>query len=220
MITKIKPQANGDTRRRLLDEGLKLFARNGYAATTVGEIERAAGLAPRRGGLYRHFASKAALLDAAVAQHAADIERAREDLTAAPDETPEQTAFKFSKWMLADMDRQRTMTQILERSGPRVSKARSKFRANSQAGFLAVSEMIGFWAKARNVALDPRAMAVILMGAIVNFRRSEWTLGKPPLDMSDEDLARGVAGIVASILTDPAPSAGTLERLDQRSGKG
>jgi len=46
------------TRERLREEALRLFVEKGYAATTIADIERAAGLAPRTGGFYRHFASK------------------------------------------------------------------------------------------------------------------------------------------------------------------
>ena len=37
---------------------LPLFARQGFRGTSVGEIEAAAGLSPRSGALYKHFASK------------------------------------------------------------------------------------------------------------------------------------------------------------------
>jgi len=34
---------------------IELFAERGFDGTSVGEIERAAGLAPRSGALYQHF---------------------------------------------------------------------------------------------------------------------------------------------------------------------
>lgn len=54
------------TRDRLLDAALELFAERGYTETTVGDIEAAAGLVPRSGALYKHFASKDALLHEAL----------------------------------------------------------------------------------------------------------------------------------------------------------
>lgn len=47
-----------DTRKRIIEAALTLFADRGYAKTSIADIERAAGLAPRTGGFYRHFASK------------------------------------------------------------------------------------------------------------------------------------------------------------------
>ncbi len=51
-----------DTRTRLKEAALSLFLARGYGKTTIGAIEKAAGLAPRAGGFYRHFESKEALL--------------------------------------------------------------------------------------------------------------------------------------------------------------
>jgi AcrR family transcriptional regulator len=48
----------GDTRERILQAGLRLCVEKGYAKTSIADIERAAGLAPRTGGFYRHFRSK------------------------------------------------------------------------------------------------------------------------------------------------------------------
>ena len=69
-------------RDRLLGEALKLFASRGYAATSVADIQKAAGLAPGSGALYKHFASKRALLEAAVAHRIESIVAAREEYDA------------------------------------------------------------------------------------------------------------------------------------------
>lgn len=42
---------------------MDLFGRQGYHATTVAQIEAAAGLSAGAGGLYRHFRTKRALLE-------------------------------------------------------------------------------------------------------------------------------------------------------------
>jgi AcrR family transcriptional regulator len=42
---------------------MDLFGRQGYHATTIAQIEAAAGLSAGAGGLYRHFPSKRALLE-------------------------------------------------------------------------------------------------------------------------------------------------------------
>jgi AcrR family transcriptional regulator len=46
-------------RQRIIDEAMRLFGEQGYAATT---IEAAAGLFPGSGSLYRHYPTKHALL--------------------------------------------------------------------------------------------------------------------------------------------------------------
>lgn len=61
-------------RRELEDAAADLFARNGYAGTTVDDIVGAAGVS--KPALYRHFASKKDL-------HLALLERHRDELAAA-----------------------------------------------------------------------------------------------------------------------------------------
>ncbi len=51
-------QAEGSSRDRLLDVALALFASRGYAATSTAEIQKASGMSPGSGALYRHFRTK------------------------------------------------------------------------------------------------------------------------------------------------------------------
>ena len=61
-----------DTRRRILDQALELFAARGYDAVSVGEIAKAVGI--KAPSLYNHFPSKQAIFDALVASTAARYE--------------------------------------------------------------------------------------------------------------------------------------------------
>ncbi len=50
------------TKDAIVVAAMELFGRQGYHATTIAQIEAAAGLSAGAGGLYRHFRSKQALL--------------------------------------------------------------------------------------------------------------------------------------------------------------
>lgn len=63
--------AGAATRDLVLREARRLFAEQGYEATSVADIQAAAGLAPGSGALYKHFRSKRALRDAVLADQAA-----------------------------------------------------------------------------------------------------------------------------------------------------
>lgn len=65
-----------DARERIRRVALKLFAAKGFARTSIGAIEEAAGFAPRAGAFYRYFTSKEALLE----------ELARSRISETPDE--------------------------------------------------------------------------------------------------------------------------------------
>jgi AcrR family transcriptional regulator len=60
---------------------MRLFSVKGYEATSVSQIEAAAGLAAGSGALYHHFKSKEALLDAGIDRQL-DRRRAMHDIRA------------------------------------------------------------------------------------------------------------------------------------------
>jgi AcrR family transcriptional regulator len=68
---------DGTTRERILEAALDLFARQGFAGTSVRQLARAVGL--RESSLYNHFASKEAIYHALVDAHgpASSAERLR-----------------------------------------------------------------------------------------------------------------------------------------------
>src|SRR6516165_3304255 len=63
---KADSRARTDTRDRILEAAIDLFAEQGFSGATISEVERRVGLAAGTGSLYRHFPSKEALLQAAV----------------------------------------------------------------------------------------------------------------------------------------------------------
>ena len=52
-----------NTKDRILQAALELFVTHGYQKTSIARIETEAGLSPRAGAFYRHFASKQVLLE-------------------------------------------------------------------------------------------------------------------------------------------------------------
>lgn len=54
-----------DTKKRIIEAALQLFARNGYEATSMADIAAAVGI--KAPSLYAHFKSKQALFDGMVA---------------------------------------------------------------------------------------------------------------------------------------------------------
>ena len=54
------PQTEEDTRTKILQAALQLFARQGYDGTTTKDLAKSAGVA--EGTLFRHFANKKAIL--------------------------------------------------------------------------------------------------------------------------------------------------------------
>lgn len=196
------------TRQRLLDEGMRLFAERGFTATTVGDIETAAGLQPRRGGLYRHFASKEVLLDVALRGHldsvASGADRISElDLTAAVTTDPallRPIAIGLGRWFLDELDRQRDLTRVIEHEGQRFANLAAEVRTNIiDAGHRAAANLLASVAPA---ARDPEATAVILLGALVALRRTSWTFGAAALAVDDERALAAWADLTLAVLAE------------------
>ena len=76
------------TRRKILVEATRLFARQGYHKTTVTDIANAIGMT--QGALFHHFANKEALLEAVVRR----LARGFADYRAAMDPNSVQASFE------------------------------------------------------------------------------------------------------------------------------
>jgi AcrR family transcriptional regulator len=201
MITQPPQPVRVPTRQRLLREGLRLFARQGFAGTSVGDIEVAAGLKPRRGALYRHFQSKEALLEEAVTQLSPMVQQGEMAFTdIPPGVAPGDFGLLVGRWILTNLDTSRDMTHIIERDGDMLPAARAELLAGSNAGFHTASNALRVWADAAGLEIDTDAFAVVLVGALVNFRRSTWTLGSTPIGLDDERIIQSFATLFAMLV--------------------
>lgn len=115
------------TRARLIECAIELFAENGYEGTSVGEIEAAAGLAPRSGALYKHFPSKRALLGAALAERMDAIDRIDErmDLLPLGDVGAELTM--IGRLALRELESERQLARIVMKEGDRFPEIAADF---------------------------------------------------------------------------------------------
>lgn len=67
----------GDTKERILETALELFAQSGYLGTSMSDIAGALGIT--KGALYKHYASKQEILESIVERmNKTDYERAEE----------------------------------------------------------------------------------------------------------------------------------------------
>ena len=181
----------GHSATRLVDAAFRLFAHGGFAATTVGDIEREAGFAPRSGALYKYFASKRALLDAGIERHLAAVSDVGADVLLRPLGDIRSEITLLARWLLVELDREREITHLLEREGDQLADLRDRTREGiSERGYRIGSDLAGRWMPDMGQA-DRDAFAVIAIGALINFRRSTWTFGAPPRNLSDDDFIDG-----------------------------
>jgi AcrR family transcriptional regulator len=177
---------------------VRLFAEKGFRETTVGEIEAAAGLEPRRGAMYRHFPSKEALLAAALEQHLQTVAEAATALDELPNGDVRAEALAFGRWLLDELDREHAIVRILEQDGDRLPDLRDAFRRSLvDGGYVAAAALARGWLGRSADTADVETATVVLMGALVNYRRSTWTFGAAPLGIDEDRLLSAWANLCA-----------------------
>ena len=153
----------------------------------MGEVEAAAGLEPRRGALYRHFPSKEALLEAALEQHLEALPEAGSGADELPADTTRDEELAIGRWLLSELDRERAIVRILEQDGERLPELRDRFRLSLvEPGYVIAADLARRWLGKRAATVDVEALSAVLLGGLINYRRSTWTFGDTPASL-DED---------------------------------
>jgi AcrR family transcriptional regulator len=193
----------GVTRRRILDEAVHLFATRGYDATSVADIQTACGLNPGSGALYKHFPSKAALLEAAVHDNlerlaARTAETADAELPDDPREALRVLAGVVWTFLAADRDLVRLM--IREFTGfPEL------FETMWQRVVATVYRRGTEWIttlrdQGRADVTDPEATAAVLVASLTYYPILDVLIGHTPGDLApDRFLTAWIEHALASL---------------------
>lgn len=186
MIT-IGRVARQPTKQKLIEEGVRLFAEKGFRETTVGEIEAAAGLQPRRGALYRHFPSKEALLEAALEQHLQNLATFGNAMDRLEEGNVRNQALGLGRWLLDEVEREHVIMRILEQDGDRLPQLRKRFlKTLVDPGYALITAAAHRWIGRAAENDDIEALAAVLLGGLVNYHRSTWTFQVPPAGLDEE----------------------------------
>jgi AcrR family transcriptional regulator len=179
-----------DPKRRILRAAMRCFADKGYAATTMADIERAAGFQPRTGGTYRHFKSKYAILDAALDAELRAMHEAKE---ATP--TDPASVLDTARLALQTLDGQRDLMKVLFRdldAFPELFERMSEQLV--QSTYRETADRIA----AMSPEADADAIAAVTVGSLVNFKIIQAFTGRTPNDVDDERFAQAWTRIVTA----------------------
>ncbi len=201
------------TRQRLIDAAMRLFADKGFDSTSVGEIEEAVGLEPRRGGLYKHFPSKQALLNTAVRAKLDDAravarKAATFETAGLVDEDPTTllpVIISVGRWFLGKMDDLEDLTRVFEHDALRLVHLIDEVRTELvDLSYRSAAELI----RAMRPDIDDvDATAVIMLSPLVTLRRTQWTYSAPPLGIDDDRfLAEWANQTLATLQAGPRPT--------------
>jgi len=174
-----------DRRRQILDAAVKVFAKNGFHASRVGDIAEEAGIA--YGLVYHYFKSKEELLETIFrdtwTQMLARINEVEASDVSASEAVRQVTALLLRTWR-RDPDLVRVLVREVTRS-PHVQREIEEITQAMQAleGIIRRGQETGEF----NSDLDPRLGAVVFYGALDEVL-SGWVLGQLP--DKDEDIAK------------------------------
>ncbi|WP_043457723.1 TetR/AcrR family transcriptional regulator [Gordonia polyisoprenivorans] len=202
------------TRQRIITAALRLFGERGYAATTVAQIEGAAGLSAGSGSLYRHFRSKDQLLSVAVEERLADrgqwAQFFEPDFSVstlmaqiAPDATVVDTIVLLCRVGLGRLAHDRDVTRILFRDNSVPPNALEVFRRNEfQQALGAISRGLAELAGPKHRNQDWDALAVVVLSAVSQFWvEGDAYGGQHPSGIDTERYLRVLAETIAWRLT-------------------
>ena len=178
--------AETTTRDRLVSEAMRLFGQQGYRATSVAQIEAAAGLAPGSGALYHHFKSKDALLAAGIDRQL-DRRGAMRDIRALfgglGDLDTELTL--LGRYLFAVLDEETQLLQIAARTPANQSARVAAAYAALVDGLCAeLADWIAGWAP-HLVGPDTHRIAVLGVNALLGNRAGRML--HHGAQLSDED---------------------------------
>jgi AcrR family transcriptional regulator len=177
------------TSERILDAAMRLFAERGYEGTTVGEIERAAGLAPRSGALYQHFENKQDVLERAIERHLGAIDDLGSALEMLPLGDLRAELTLMARWNLASLDRRAALTQFIYREGDRLpAKLRDKLydRLVERPYSQVVSWLHGRVEDPDDAEPDLHALALIMIEPMSSYRSLQRLFDRVPGAVDDE----------------------------------
>jgi AcrR family transcriptional regulator len=197
MTTRRSPRAE-----ELLDKAMHLFAERGYGATSVADIQEAAGLTPGSGALYKHFPSKEALLDAGIERFVAEAWARPVVLPPLGRDDLRTILRQVAKGMLQRLEDDRDTFRLAWRDlGPFPDLQRRMLHERVQPGFARVAAWLQDAADRGVVVVDDaEATAAVLLGSIVYFRLMEVMLGDSPGAVGDGRFVDAWVDLAAGLL--------------------
>ncbi|BCZ24240.1 TetR/AcrR family transcriptional regulator [Mycobacterium senriense] len=186
------------TRDRLVTEAMRLFGEQGFQATSVTQIEAAAGLAPGSGALYHHFKSKEALLEAGIDRQL-DRRRAMHDIrtlfAGLGDLRIELTM--LGRYVLTVLDEETQLLQITARTPPEQSpRLNSAYAALIEGLYAEVADWVDGWAPKASHQ-DVKTIAAIGVDALLGKQSTNTVFRVPATDTDDERYIAGWTAMLA-----------------------
>lgn len=176
------------TKERLVTEAMRLFGEQGYKATSITQIEKAAGLVPGCGALYNHFKTKEAVLAAGIDRQL-DRRRAMHDISAlfAGEGELRTELTLLGRYVLRVLNQESQFLQVAARTpADQSDRLTAAYAALVDGLYNELTDWIGGCAP----GLDPteaRRIAVVGVNALLGKQAACVVFHAPQVDTPDEE---------------------------------
>jgi AcrR family transcriptional regulator len=208
--------AEETTRQRIVAEAIRLFAARGYRGTTVGEIEAAAGLAPRSGGLYKHFRSKEEVLQAAIEKHVSEIEAVRSAMELMPLGDLRSELTLVARWTLQELKEEQELMRVIQKDGDQfpelVAEVHERIVNRGHAEARKLIERLVEQSGGEVPNVD--ALAAVALSAPVAYRIVERMFGVPPGGVSEDDFIEAWVDLWMAFANSQAAGTHSIENSE------
>ena len=195
------------TRERILEAAWHLFVRDGFAGTTVTQIEAEASLSAGSGSFYRHFRSKEEVLQAVVDR---EVERADAQRDVGPEladtggDVRVALTLEFQR-RLDNLRRLHPLIRLVQGEREHLDASRDNLGALLVDRNVTVrSERFAAWMERRAIPKrDPEALATTAMCALVGYYMSNEYFDAPPGGTSEEAFVTTLVDLVTGSSAEP-----------------
>jgi AcrR family transcriptional regulator len=204
------------TRERLMSAAMALFAERGFAGTSVGEIERAAGLAPRSGALYQHFkGGKDELLRCTIERELRAVDELGSVMEMLPLGDLRAEFTLMARWNLSSLERRSELARFVRRDAARLSPELRDELYDRLVG--QPYEQVVTWLEGRldgEEQTDLQALALVLIESMSAYHSMRRTFDRTPGDVDDD---RFIAAWVETALSVTRRDAVATRAADTRA---
>jgi AcrR family transcriptional regulator len=172
-----------------MTSAMALFAERGFDGTSVGEIERSAGLAPRSGALYQYFkGGKEELLRSAIERELEAIDELGSVLDMLPLGDLQAELTLMARWNLSSLERRSQLARFVRRDAARLPAdlRDTLYERLVDQPYRLVVEWLRQRLPESGPAPDLYPLALILVEPMASYRAIRQTFGRVPDDVDDE----------------------------------
>lgn len=168
---------------------MTLFAERGFDGASIGEIESAAGMAPRSGAIYQHFkGGKDELLRSAIERELRAIDELGSVMEMLPLGDLRAELTLMARWNLASLERRSELARFVRRDAaalPPELRDELYERLVGQPYEQVVGWLDGRFDRAPERP-DLHALALVLIESMSAYHSMRRTFGRAPDDVDDE----------------------------------